>query len=262
MEIRIGTCGWSFADWKGVFYPTGTTDELVYYAGEFDAVEIDSTWHHSPSARTVQSWERRAPEGFIFCPKLPGEITHENLLEGSDALVTSFLDTILLLGDKLGPILVQLAPKFTYDALPTLERFLGALPTELRYAVEFRHRSWLDKPDALSLLREHNMAVVMAHHPWYPRIEEVTADFTYIRLLGRRGVFPDFGRTHRSRDDDLQHWAELLHTLEGIVPRGFLFINNQFEGHSPESVRRLRGLVGQSPARATVPQQGQLLLEN
>jgi uncharacterized protein YecE (DUF72 family) len=261
MELRIGTCGWSFKDWKGTFYPPGTRDELVFYAGEFDAVEIDSTWHHAPAARTVESWQRRAPEGFIFCPKLPGEITHENLLRDSDALVSNFLSNISLLEDKLGPILVQLAPKLKYEDFATLESFLGSLSTDFRYAVEFRHRSWLEKPDALSLLSDHNMAVTMAHHPWYPRIEEVTTDFTFIRLLGRRDVFPDFAETHRRRDDDLQQWADLLLSLERVVPRGFAFINNQFEGHSPNSVRRLQGLVGISSAGSGAPQQGRLLLE-
>jgi len=239
MDLRAGTCGWSFADWKGTFYPAGTKDELVYYAGVFNAVEVDSTWHHAPVARTVQSWARRAPEGFVLCPKMPGEITHENLLVGSEALTSGFLDTIALLGDRLGPILVQLAPKLSSDHLPTLEPFLRALPTNLRYAVELRHRSWLKTPQVLDLLRELRMSVVMADHPWYPRFEEPTTDFAYVRLLGRRDVFPDFKRIHRARDEDLQRWAALLQRIEPDMRQAFVFINNQFEGHSPESVRKL-----------------------
>jgi uncharacterized protein YecE (DUF72 family) len=245
MDIRLGTCGWSFADWVGPFYPRGTKDQLSHYARHFDAVEVDSTWYRVPSERTVRSWHARTPEGFVFCPKLPGEITHENLLRDSDNLARGFLDRICLLEDKLGPVVVQLAPKFTSSDLPTLEAFLRSLPTEFRFAVEFRHRSWLRARDVLALLSSLSMAAVMADHPWYPRLDEVTTDIAYIRLLGKRNVFPDFSRIHRERDDALSQWAQLLRALRPVPGTAFAFINNQFEGHSPESVRRLRHLLEQ-----------------
>ena len=72
MDVHVGTCGWSFKDWKGPFYPSGTDDELAYYATQFDAVEIDSTWYRVPSPRMVNSWRERTPQGFLFCPKMPG----------------------------------------------------------------------------------------------------------------------------------------------------------------------------------------------
>jgi uncharacterized protein YecE (DUF72 family) len=243
MDIRTGTCGWSFDDWRGAFYPPGTSDQLAFYATQFDAVEIDSTWYRIPAERTVRSWHARTPAGFVFCPKLPGEITHQRLLLDSDELTSAFLAAIALLGEKLGPIVVQLAPKFTAEQMPTLEAFLRSLPPELRYAVEFRHRSWLHKPDVLELLAGLNMAVVMADHPWYPRLEEITTDVAYVRLLGRRNVFPDFARVHRPRDEALEEWARLLSGLQPMPGQAFVFINNQFEGHSPDSVRRLSRLL-------------------
>jgi uncharacterized protein YecE (DUF72 family) len=243
VEIRLGTCGWSFADWKGTFYLPGTRDQLTYYAGQFDAVEIDSTWYRIPSDRTVQGWQRRAPEGFLFCPKLPGEITHEKMLEGADEQVAAFTDVISQLGDKLGAILVQLHPRFAYEQMPTLEAFLSHLHTGFRYAVEFRHRSWADHPDALQLLRSLNMGLAMAHHPWYARIRGATTDFAYLRLLGRGDVFPNFGRIHRPRDEALTDWPEFLKSLPSEVSCAFVFVNNQFEGHSPATVGRLRTLL-------------------
>jgi len=199
MEMRLGTCGWSFPDWKGTFYPRGTRDELAYYAGRFDTVEIDSTYYRIPSAKSVDAWRDRTPHEFLFCPKLPGEITHERMLEGADEQVAAFTDVVSRLGDKLGPILVQLHPSFDHNQLPRLEAFLSRLPTGFRFAVEFRHRSWVDQPDAFYLLRSLNMGLAMAHHPWYARLREVTSDFAYLRLLGRRDVFPDFGRVQPSR---------------------------------------------------------------
>ena len=243
VDTRFGTCGWSFQDWRGSFYPDEVKDDLAYYAAQFDAVEIDSTWYRIPSARTVDGWRRRTPEGFLFCPKLPGEITHENMLDGSQELLSLFVETISRLGDKLGPILVQLHPRFTYEALPVLRGFLERLPSDLRYAVEFRHKSWLGKPDALSLLRDLKIGLVMAHHPWYPRFKEATADFAYLRLLGRRDVFPDFSRVHRQQDDALQEWVEVMRSLAPEIERAFIFVNNQFEGHSPDTVRRLRTML-------------------
>ena len=250
MDLRVGTCGWAFEDWRGPFYPP-RTDELAFYAARFRAVEIDSTWYRIPTARTVESWRRRslggapAPQGFLFCPKLPGEITHDRLLEGSADLVAQFLEVIALLGDRLGPILVQLSPHFDAGRLPVLAGFLRALPTDFRYAVEFRHRSWIGHEDVLALLAELGMAVAMADHPRYPRMEHVTADFAYLRLLGQRGVFPDYARTHSPRDEELAAWAGVLQDLPAAVTQAFVFINNQFEGHSPETVRKLLQLLGE-----------------
>ena len=243
MQIRVGTCGWSFRDWKVTFYHPGTKDELAYYASQFDAVEIDSTYYRIPSAKSVDAWRERTPQGFLFCPKLPGEITHEKMLDGADEQVTAFTDVISRLGDKLGPILVQFHPRFGHDQLPKLEAFLSRLPGGFRYAVEFRHRSWADQPDAFELLRFLNMGLAMAHHPWYARIRGMTTDFAYLRLLGRRDVFPDFGRVHKPQDDALEEWAGLLNSLRSRVSRTFVFINNQFEGHSPATVGRLRTLL-------------------
>ncbi len=243
MEIRLGTCGWSYPDWKGTFYPPGTKDELAYYASRVNSVEIDSTYYRIPSAKAVEGWRDRTPEGFLFCPKLPGEITHEKLLEGTGDLVAAFTDVISRLGDRLGPILVQLHPSFGHDQLPKLEGFLSGLPSAFRYAVEFRHRSWVSQANALALLRSLNMGLAMAHHPWYPRLREVTTDFAYLRLLGRHGVFPDFARVHRPQDGALQEWADFIKSLSTQVHRGFVFINNQFEGHSPATLERLRTLL-------------------
>jgi uncharacterized protein YecE (DUF72 family) len=243
MQIRVGTCGWSFRDWKGTFYPPGTKDELAYYASQFDAVEIDSTYYRIPSVKSVDAWRERTPQGFLFCPKLPGEITHEKMLEGANEQVIAFTDVISRLGDNLGPILVQLHPRFSYDQLPKLEAFLSRLPAGFRYAVEFRHRSWAEQPDAVELLRSLNMGLAMAHHPWYARIREATADFAYLRMLGKRDVFPDFGRVHRPRNEALSEWAGFLTSLPASVTHSFVFVNNQFEGHSPATVARLRTLL-------------------
>jgi uncharacterized protein YecE (DUF72 family) len=244
METRLGTCGWSFADWKGGFYPPGTKDELAYYATHFDVVEVDSTYYRIPSAKTVDGWRERTPPGFLFCPKLPGRITHEKVLEGTDELVAVFTDRISRLGDRLGPVLVQLHPSFAHQELPKLEGFLSRLPAGVRYAVEFRHRSWADKPDALRLLASLSVGLAVTHHPWYVRVRATTTDFAYLRLLGRQHAFPDQGRLHKPQDEALRECVEFLRSLPSQVTRALVFLSNHFEGHGPATAQRLRALLG------------------
>lgn len=123
--------------------------------------------------------------------------------------------------------------------MPKLEAFASDLPDGFRYAVELRHRSWADQPDALELLRLLNSGLAMARHPWYARIRAATTDFAYLRLLGRRNVFPDLGRVHRPQEDMLEEWAGFVNTLRSRVTRAF--VNNQLQGHRPATVARLRG---------------------
>jgi len=251
VEIRLGTCGWSFPDWKGTFYPPGTKDELAYYASRFDAVEVDNTYYRIPSVKTVEEWRQRTPAGFQFCPKLPGKITHEKVLEGTDELVAVFTDHISGLEDRLGPILIQLAPSFECDRLPKLEAFLSGLPTGLRYAVEFRHRSWADKPEARQLLGSLKIGLVVTHHPRYVRLREVTADFVYLRLMGLQDAFPKWGHIQGPQDQVLGETAEFLQSLPPQVARAFVFLSNHLEGHAPATLERLRALLEAPPqARA------------
>ena len=197
----------------------------------------------------VESWYRRTPEGFSFCPKLPGEITHEKLLEGTASWSPRSRQPSPGWGRSWDQSWWSFTRASRYDELPKLEAFLRALPEGFRYVVEFRHRSWLGKPEALALLRELKLGLAMAHHPWYPRFKEATTDFAYLRLLGRRDVFPDFTRVHQPQDKALQQWAEVLQGLASQVPRAFVFINNQFEGHSPSTIARLRAMF-EGPASA------------
>ncbi len=243
MEIRLGTCGWSFADWKGTFYPPDTQDELAYYSSQFDTVEVDNTYYRIPSAKTVDAWRTRTPPGFLFCPKLPGKVTHERMLEDTDELVAVFTNVISRLGDRLGPILIELHPSFGHDRLPKLEAFLSALPSGFRYAVEFRHRSWADEADAQQLLRSLRIGLAISHHPWYVDIRTATADFAYLRLLGRMDAFPDSSRIYEPRDETLREFAGFLKSLPPEVTRAFVFLSNHLEGHAPATVQRMRAML-------------------
>ena len=142
------------------------------------------------------------------------------------------------LGDKLGPLLLQLPPSFTVEGMGVLEDYLRRLPEGFRYAVEVRHRSWLVS-DLPEMLREHGAALTLIDYPRMPRMEQATADFSYIRWLGDRREFPE-GHTHlkKERDDDLRWWSELV---GGFLEEGrtvFAYANNHYQNHSPSTLER------------------------
>jgi len=126
------------------------------------------------------------------------EITHERNLVGSGEAAETFVRTMEVLGDRLGPLLLQLPPSFAVEGMGVLEDFLNELPPGFRYAVEVRHKSWLGS-DLPEMLREHDAALTLIDYPRMPRMEEATAGFVYIRWLGDRREFPS-GHTHARRD--------------------------------------------------------------
>ena len=239
--LYLGTSGWSYADWEGTVYPPGTTPagRLAEYVKHFTTVEIDSTFYGTPRKTTVQRWRKVAPRGFLFAAKFPQEVTHETNLVGSEAEAERFVGTMSELGDRLGPLLLQLPPSFTVEGMGVLEDFLKRLPGGIRYAVEVRHRSWLGS-DLAEMLRERGVALTLIDYPRMPRMEEATADFSYVRLLGNRREFPA-GHTHlkKERDDDLRWWSDLMGRFLREGRTVFLYANNHYQNHSPSTLGRL-----------------------
>src|SRR5712692_5833779 len=186
-DIFIGTHGFSYKDWVGVFYPPHMPNKnfLPFYGKVFDAVELDTTFYAVPRESTVEGWRANTPHDFQFACKLPKVITHEkHLLDAQDEL-EAFIKRMDALGDRLGPILIQTPPQFHYDEIDKLKLFLKLLPRGYRFAAEFRHRSWL-REDVYDLLREHNVAWVNDDLYYMPKELHITADFTYIRWFGKR----------------------------------------------------------------------------
>ena len=254
MPIRLGTQGWNYDAWVGPFYPAGTraVDYLTTYARAFGTVEVDSTFYATPSAKTVRDWAARVPSGFTFALKLPKEISHENRLRDPAGLTPLFCDRARELGGKLGPILIQLGPDFTPSERPALAEFLSLLPRDLRFAVEFRQRGWIDE-SVLALLADHNVAVALTDARWIPRktmlalAEQPTAKFAYIRWMGPNRDITDYSRIQFDRSRELDAWSNALQALDERVDDVWGFANNHFAGHSPATARELQKLVGQKP---------------
>lgn len=244
-ELRVGCSGWSYKDWQGVFYPTdlAAREYLSFYSRVFNCVEIDSSFYRVPSSFMVSQWRTATPNGFMFSPKLPKKITHENKLANSQSALVYFYSVVSKLGDKLGPIAIQLPPSVKLSThLKTLEGFLSQLSPSFRHAIEFRHKSWFT-PEVYSLLKRHNVAMVWSLNQYLETPPEVTADFLYLRMVGDREL-TEFNGIQRDRSKEMGRWATQVKEAAGKFESGYVFFNNHFAGFSPESANEFRRLLG------------------
>jgi uncharacterized protein YecE (DUF72 family) len=253
-RIRLGTQGWNYDAWVGPFFPSGTrpADYLSVYARAFDTVEVDSTFYAVPAARTVRGWYDRTPPGFTFALKLPQEITHVRRLRDVDDVALIFYDRARELGEKLGPVLIQLGPEFGPVELPALAKLLPTLPRDIEFSVEFRHRGWIQE-GVLALLAEHGVGLTLTDARWIPRKQMLalaarpTATFLYTRWMGANRDIVDYSRIQIDRTNELEQWAGVLWSLALKGVRVYGYVNNHFAGHSPQSARELQRLLRQTP---------------
>ena len=256
-RLRLGTCSWTAKGWSGSFYPAELKrDEYITeYARRYDTVEIDSTFYGTPKSTTVEVWRDKTPENFLFATKAPKAITHDKFLRDCKSDLKHYLDTMSVLGDKLGPILFQ----FPYyakrsgmtqeDFLETLKGFLPSLPEGFRFAVEVRNKTWLDK-SLFEILRSKNIACCLIDHPWmappqqlFDREGIVTADFSYLRWLGdRKGIekiTKTFNESVVERTKDLANWVAPIKNLLDEQVDMFGYVNNHYGGYAPDNVDAL-----------------------
>jgi len=187
-DIYIGIGGWTFAPWRGVFYPEKLTQakELEYAASKLTSIEINGTYYGSQKPETWRKWAREVPDGFVFSVKGSRFTTNRRVLAEAGDSVKRFYDQgILELGDRLGPVLWQFAPTKKFDEAD-FGKFLELLPRKLegralRHVVEVRHDSFC-VPGFIALLRQFETPVVFAEHGQYPAIADVAGDFVYARL--------------------------------------------------------------------------------
>jgi uncharacterized protein YecE (DUF72 family) len=182
--LYAGTSGFAYPAWKPGFYPAKLAAKqfLNHYAQRLNCVEINYTFRRLPSASTLQNWVEATPAGFVFAVKANMRITHILRLKNAAEATELFLKMIdpLRSARRLGPILFQLPPTLKCD-VALLHDYLELLPTDLRYAFEFRHASWLAEP-VYEELRRHNISLCVAESERLEVPEVITADFVYFRL--------------------------------------------------------------------------------
>ena len=237
-KVHIGTMGWSYPFWRENFYPKDLPQKefLGYYAKQFDAVEVDSTFYRIPSALTVENWQRQTGANFVFSIKFPRIITHIKMLKNCQEETQFFLKRVGLLEEKLGPLLLQFPPAFGEANLQVLEEFLKELPKKHRYAVEVRNRKLLNE-NLYSILRNNNVTLAWVENQRMPVNDNVTSDFLYIRWEGNRAkVSGNLGKREVDRSVELKSWAKKLKLLSASKYEIFGFFSKYFSGDPPSDV--------------------------
>jgi uncharacterized protein YecE (DUF72 family) len=191
-NIHVGTSGWNYKHWWGIFYPPGLKqiDELSYYSQYFDAAEINNSFYGLPKAATVADWLSKTPGSFIFCPKISRYITHAKKLNDPMQSLPRFFDVFDPFRPRLGPILIQLPSMLGFHEEKAAQ-FFQALKTFKghRFALEPRHASWMED-NAIHLLKRYNIGFVQALSGGrWPSGQFVTAAHIYIRFHGPTGYY-------------------------------------------------------------------------
>jgi uncharacterized protein YecE (DUF72 family) len=236
--IRIGTSGWSYDHWVGPFYPEGLPAErrLNHYVSRFDTVEINNSFYHLPSERALRTWREAVPAGFCFAAKGSRYITHMKKLKDPEQGLGRFLERMSLLGDRLGPILFQLPPRWRFNA-ERLERFLAALGGDFRYAFELRDESWVTARTS-ELLRRYRAAFCIYELDGFLSPKEITTDFVYVRLHG-----PDGPYKGNYDPQTLAGWARAFSAWRGQGLEVYCYFDNDEAGHAVRNALALRDMV-------------------
>jgi uncharacterized protein YecE (DUF72 family) len=268
-EVRIGVSGWKYPNWRGDFYPTGLrqADELAHLAQRMNSAEINGSFYSLKKPAHYAGWADATPPGFRFAVKGGRFITHlKKLIDPMAGLANFYASGPLALGDKLGPFLWQLPEALHFDP-ERLAGFLALLPRttqgasslaaqcdrrivpephleaptsmRLRHAIEVRHESYRD-PAFVAMLREHAVASVVADTAGtFPRFEEVTADFVYVRLHGPRRLY--FGSY---QPDLIEQWAQRVRQWRDDGLDVFVYFDNDADGAAPHDAMALAQAVG------------------
>lgn len=229
-ELRVGTSGYAYKEWKGSFYPEKLPgrEMLGFYSQQFSTVEINHTFYRMPAEPVLEAWAGSVPAGFQFALKANQKITHVQKLRTCESILTRFLEasSVLAHEDRLGPVLIQLPPSFPAD-LKVLEEFLKLRPPAFRFALEVRHPSWHTE-EIYALLRDYETALCLAETDKESPAPTLTADFTYVRL--RRETYAP---------EQLAAWK---HRFDSWIGQGldvYAYIKHEDAGKAPAYARRL-----------------------
>jgi len=262
-QIRVGTSGWSYDDWRGRFYPAhppARFDRLAYLARYFDAVEVNASFYRPPIPRAAVSWLCRTPPEFEFTFKLPQRFTHDRDRPWTADEVDAFRRAVAPVREagRLGAVLVQFPWSFRCDAsalrhLEALRRDFGDLPL----VVEVRHAGWAD-PAAVEFLRSRGLGWANIDQPaglgGVPPTSLVTSPIGYVRLHGRNReawFAQDAGRDARYdylyRDDELDEWIARIRDIARASEKTYVFTNNHYRGQAPANALQILAKLEAGP---------------
>ena len=242
-RLFVGTSGWNYSSWRGVLYPEDLPARqwLAYYARQFNSVELNYSFYRLPQRKTYENWLRQIPDGFELTVKVWRAISQAHLAEVDDRWRT-FVEPALVMGEKLGPFLLQLPPSFKAapERLERLDHFLkiAGRTSQARIAVEFRHSSCF-APEVFDLLRHHGAALVIANSSRYPSPEPTaTAPFVYFRFHGPREMFAS-----SYTDAELRQWSRHVRKFLEEGRDAYAYFNNDVEGYAVGNAHTLARMV-------------------
>jgi uncharacterized protein YecE (DUF72 family) len=237
LTVRIGTSGWVYNHWRGIYYPEKVRQEdwLAYYVRDFDTVEINNSFYRLPSPGAFDSWREQAPSGFLYALKASRFLTHLKKLKDPEDPLRKFFLNASLLGTNLGPVLYQLPPHWRVN-LPRFEHFLKSLPKGFMHVVEFRDPSWLNEDVFRMMEAEH---VSHCIHDMYGISvpHRITTSLVYVRLHGgseKGGGYPLSA---------LKEWAEILSSWNHNGLDVFVYFNNDTGGHAFRNAKTLKEML-------------------
>jgi uncharacterized protein YecE (DUF72 family) len=244
---HIGTSGWSYKHWKGLYYPEKMkpTDYLEYYSREFSCTEINTSFYHLPKETTVLGWVEKVPPTFLFCPKLSRFISHFKKLRDPAEGMQVYFNVFDAMEERLGPILVQLPGHLTFDegVAKAFYQLLATTYKQYDFSLEVRHTSWFSR-QSLSLMQEYGIGLVIAHSgKHFPYKEAVTAPHIYLRFHGPGDLYASKYTTVslRAYARKCNRWLSEGHNL-------WIFFNNDVHGYALENARKLKELITSTPA--------------
>ncbi len=242
MKVYIGTSGWQYYHWKIKFYPENlqSKDFLSFYSKHFNTVEINTSFYHFTKISTFEKWKEIVKESkyFLFAIKLHRLFTHFRKLKlnkDDKKILKETLNSYKVLGSHLGPILIQLPPSLKKDT-KLLKNFLSEIKkiSNIKLAIEFRHKSWLDK-EVYKLLKKLNVAFCISDSPRWPTDFVKTTDFIYVRFHGKPKLFAS-----KYSEEELKYFANKLRKLKPKIL--FIYFNNDFEGYAVENALFMKKL--------------------
>jgi uncharacterized protein YecE (DUF72 family) len=245
--LYVGTSGWQYKHWRGVFYPAKLPERewLPYFAERFQTVEVNNTFYNLPEKSVFEQWKERTPEDFIFALKMSRYLTHLKRLHDPTEPVYRFMDRAKALGSKCGPILIQLPPSHRADP-PLLDRALAAFGRSVRIAVEFRHENWFTA-ETRQVLERRQVALCLADSPSRKQPYWRTTEWGFVRFHEGKGSHdPGYER------DALRKWADRI--AETWTPREdvYVYFNNDAGGYAVKDAvtfAELAERVGLNPSR-------------
>lgn len=237
VELRIGCSGWYYLHWKGTVYPAALPSSrwFGYYAEHFNTVELNAPFYHWPKETTVKRWQSSVPESFVYSVKVNQAITHLKRFKGTKRLVGKFYRLLAPLGPKLGCVLFQLPPSFSYTEA-RLRAILDQLNPAFRNVIEFRHKSWWSE-EVRAALERAGAVFCSVSAPDLPDEAMACSGVVYIRFHGAKRWY-----RYDYSESELRAWAEKVHALQ---PRAiWAYFNNDFQGCAFRNAEKFLAMLG------------------